>query len=177
MGCHVLLQGIFLTQGLNPSLLSLVHWQVFCFVLFLTTSATGEAPGISTNGFYFQLCFCPKPYVISGRSFTLHDFHANKARRLDQFISKVLSGSKPLWSVHGCSSPAVLLSTQTVFYLYPSCFWSWDHWVWWSLRSSKSSMVCVFQSQHSNQATETRWSFLVHLTSVKELNALPSSNC
>ena len=56
-------------------------------------------------------------------------------------------------------------------------FWSWDHWVWWSLRSSKSSMACVFRSQHSNQATETRWSFLVHLTSIKELNALPSSNC
>ena len=132
---------------------------------------------MSTNGFYFQLCFCPKPYVISGRSFTLRGFHANKARRLDQLISKALSGSKPLWSVHGCSSPAVLLSTQTVFYLYPSCVWSWDHWVWWSLRSSKSSMACVFRSQHSNQATETRWSFLVHLTSIKELNALPSSNC
>ena len=28
MGCHFLLQGIFPTQGLNPSLLSLLHWQV-----------------------------------------------------------------------------------------------------------------------------------------------------
>ena len=27
MGCHFLLQGIFLTQGLNPSLLRLPHWQ------------------------------------------------------------------------------------------------------------------------------------------------------
>ena len=27
VGCHVLLQGIFLTQGLNLSLLSLLHWQ------------------------------------------------------------------------------------------------------------------------------------------------------
>ena len=27
-GCHFLLQGIFLTQGLNPHLLSLLHWQV-----------------------------------------------------------------------------------------------------------------------------------------------------
>ena len=26
-GCHVLLQGIFLTQGLNPCLLHLLHWQ------------------------------------------------------------------------------------------------------------------------------------------------------
>ena len=27
-GCHFLLQGIFPTQGLNPSLLHLLHWQV-----------------------------------------------------------------------------------------------------------------------------------------------------
>ena len=28
MGFHFLLQGIFLTQGLNPHLLHLLHWQV-----------------------------------------------------------------------------------------------------------------------------------------------------
>ena len=28
VGCHFLLQGIFLTQGLNPHLLQLMHWQV-----------------------------------------------------------------------------------------------------------------------------------------------------
>ena len=28
MGCHSLLQGIFLTQGLNLHLLCLLHWQV-----------------------------------------------------------------------------------------------------------------------------------------------------
>jgi len=28
MGCHALLQGIFLTQQLNPHLLCLLHWQV-----------------------------------------------------------------------------------------------------------------------------------------------------
>ena len=28
VGCHALLQGIFLTQGLNPSLLCLLYWQV-----------------------------------------------------------------------------------------------------------------------------------------------------
>ena len=35
VGCHFLLQGIFLTQGLNPFLL---HWQVDSF----TTRATGK---------------------------------------------------------------------------------------------------------------------------------------
>ena len=39
MGCHALLQGIFLTQGLNPHLLCLLHWQVGSF----TTSGTWEA--------------------------------------------------------------------------------------------------------------------------------------
>ena len=28
VGCHALLQGIFPTQGLNPHLLCLLHWQV-----------------------------------------------------------------------------------------------------------------------------------------------------
>ena len=27
VGCHALLQGIFLTQGVNPCLLRLLHWQ------------------------------------------------------------------------------------------------------------------------------------------------------
>ena len=33
MGCHFLLQGIFLTQGLNPSLLHLLHWLADCLLL------------------------------------------------------------------------------------------------------------------------------------------------
>ena len=31
VGCHFLLQGIFPTQGLNPHLLSLLHWQADSF--------------------------------------------------------------------------------------------------------------------------------------------------
>ena len=43
VGCHALLQGIFLTQGLNPRLLHLLHWQAGSLPLappgkrFLTT--------------------------------------------------------------------------------------------------------------------------------------------
>ena len=40
VGCHALLQGIFPTQGLNPSLLGLLRWQVGGF---FTTRATWEA--------------------------------------------------------------------------------------------------------------------------------------
>ena len=39
LGYHALLQGIFLTQGLNPHLLSLLHWQGGSFVI----NATWEA--------------------------------------------------------------------------------------------------------------------------------------
>ena len=39
VGCHVLLQGIFLTQGSNPYLLCLLHWQAG----FFNTSTTKEA--------------------------------------------------------------------------------------------------------------------------------------
>ena len=31
VGCHVLLQGVFLTQGLNLCLLNILHWQAFVF--------------------------------------------------------------------------------------------------------------------------------------------------
>ena len=33
MGCRALLQGILLTQGPNPRLLHLLHWQVGCLPL------------------------------------------------------------------------------------------------------------------------------------------------
>ena len=39
-GCHALLQGIFLTQGLNPCLLGLLHWQGHS--LPLTTTCVGK---------------------------------------------------------------------------------------------------------------------------------------
>ena len=31
VGCHAMLQGIFPTQGLNPHLLCLLHWQVVLY--------------------------------------------------------------------------------------------------------------------------------------------------
>ena len=49
-GCHSLLQGIFLTQGLNPRLLGLLHWQAGSLPLvppgkpMLNTSLSGVYP-------------------------------------------------------------------------------------------------------------------------------------
>ena len=42
VSCLVLLQGIFLTQGLNLSLLCLLHWKTE----FFTASATWEAQNV-----------------------------------------------------------------------------------------------------------------------------------
>ena len=36
VGCHFLLQGIFLTQGSNPRLLYLLHWQLDFFISWAT---------------------------------------------------------------------------------------------------------------------------------------------
>ena len=45
MGCHALLQGIFPTQGSNPCLLCLLHWQaVFFFFFFFLPLAPPENP-------------------------------------------------------------------------------------------------------------------------------------
>ena len=44
MGCHTLLQGIFLTQESNPSLLGLQHWQVGSLPL-----APPGKPSLSAN--------------------------------------------------------------------------------------------------------------------------------
>ena len=44
VGCHALLQEIFLTQGLNPCLLCLLHWQA------------GSLPG-SKQDQYISVCF------------------------------------------------------------------------------------------------------------------------
>ena len=41
MGCHALLQGIFLTQGLNPPLVCLLHWQA----IFLPLVPPGKPQG------------------------------------------------------------------------------------------------------------------------------------
>ena len=46
MGCYFLLQGIFLIQGLNPSLLYLPHWQVGSLPLSHLGSRTVDRNGI-----------------------------------------------------------------------------------------------------------------------------------
>ena len=52
VGCHVLLQAIFPTQGSNPCLLSLLYWQVgVFFFFFFTISTTWEARPFISNSY------------------------------------------------------------------------------------------------------------------------------
>ena len=57
VGCHFLFQGIFLTQGWNPSLLHLLHWQVGSLPLALPGK-----PNIVYISYWF--CFCGELRVI-----------------------------------------------------------------------------------------------------------------
>ena len=63
MGCHALLQGIFLTQGLNLLLLHLLNWQAGSLSLvppgrFFTTSSTLE----------WRRWWHPTPVLLPGKS-------------------------------------------------------------------------------------------------------------
>ena len=47
VGCHALLQGTFLTQGSNPCLLSLLHWQVGSLPLAPPGKPNGSLPKLN----------------------------------------------------------------------------------------------------------------------------------
>ena len=49
VGCHFLLQGIFLTQGSNPPLLHLLHWQAGSLPLRHLGSALYGRAGFQTQ--------------------------------------------------------------------------------------------------------------------------------
>ena len=60
MGCHFLLQGIFPTQGSNPCLLRLLHWQVDSFPVTYTLLNKPDIVGHPVSSFpvYTQGCLC-----------------------------------------------------------------------------------------------------------------------
>ena len=64
VGCHFLLEGIFLTQGLNPESAALVGG-------FFTTSPTREAPSLKYTG---------KPFSRAFKGLTL--FHSYRGKNL-----------------------------------------------------------------------------------------------
>ena len=70
MGCHTLLQGIFLTQGSNLHLLHLVHWQADSLLLV--------PPGKPwVKGVYFFKAFATRDLVsLSNDGTDLHSYQA-----------------------------------------------------------------------------------------------------
>ena len=64
LGCHALLQGIFLTQESNPCLLHLLHWQADSLPFF-TTSATWEHVKVKVAQSYPTL-WNPMDYTVHG---------------------------------------------------------------------------------------------------------------
>ena len=55
VGCHGLLQGVFLTQGLNPGLLRLQHWQT-CSLPLASPGKSVKHQGGSEKDVYHNLC-------------------------------------------------------------------------------------------------------------------------
>ena len=83
--CHALLQGIFLTQGLNPSLLHLLRWQ--------TGSLPLAPPGLSRIYLYVYLGLCNinlKEDRHGVRMLNDNNF-LKRYRRIDLCVSVLLS--------------------------------------------------------------------------------------
>ena len=104
VGCHFLLQGIFQTQGSNPCLLHLMHWQV--------DSLPPAPPGL-----LFQGC-CNKS--LQTRDLFPHNME-------DRSKIKVSTGPHCLWSLwgggmggHFLSLPVSGGSRQPLLRLHPS---------------------------------------------------------
>ena len=66
MGCCALLKGILLTQGSNPHLSRLLHWQVGCG--FFTTSATWEA--------HLWVCLTLSSFLLTDKV-VMHQLNSN----------------------------------------------------------------------------------------------------
>ena len=60
VGCHALLQGIFPTQGSNPHLLRLLHWQVGSLPL----APPGKSSALNSFLLHF-FCYDSSPYTVS----------------------------------------------------------------------------------------------------------------
>ena len=69
--CHALLQGLFPTQGSNPRLLCLLHWQVGSLPL-----TTWEAP---CTYIYTQICRCVCIYCLQQLNLEQHGFELRKS--------------------------------------------------------------------------------------------------
>ena len=98
VGCHALLQGIFLTQLLNPHLLCLLHWQV------------GSLPLVPSGNTISLAQSCPTlcdPMDCSTPGFPVHHQLPELTQTHDHWVGDAIQPSHPLLSP---SPPAFNLS-------------------------------------------------------------------
>ena len=84
MGCHFLLQGIFPTQGWNPCLLYLLHWQEDSLPLWHLGSPAGKE-GLIPN----RLCLPHSDHSALSPSLSLHRSLKNPGQPPDPLLQSL----------------------------------------------------------------------------------------
>ena len=94
MGCHALLQGIFLTQGSNQRLLSLLLWQAG----FSTAITTWEPINV------YIICHFLETFIERSKSFPSLPYPLNSLQPTHELSSQMLipslGGELPIFSSH-----------------------------------------------------------------------------
>ena len=101
MGCHVLIQGIFLTQGSNPRLLCLMHWQAGSLPLTLLVILHSSNNNDSSWGQRLGLWFFQQGTLIPSYRHLTHTHSTEEALPSLNFISKLKCSRL---SFHSCDS-------------------------------------------------------------------------
>ena len=78
MGCHFLLQGIFLTLGSNPHLFHLLHWQVDSLPLVLQQDKLREKGERSSQS------FGPLGFLIRQKKTLPENIHTLTSKTMDR---------------------------------------------------------------------------------------------
>ena len=112
MGCHVLLRGIFPTQGLNPHLLCSLHWQVSSLPLVPPVKLIhppGEDKPFKGQYQLTQIPFSRFSCVCLGLQINITRGHYSllfhELRNSQTFTSKVVVVSSTTWWVNFLAIP------------------------------------------------------------------------
>ena len=154
VGCHLLFQGIFLTQGSNPCLL---HWQAGSCLLLLVLLLSRSVVSDSVRPQRRQPARLPRPWDSPGKNsgvgchFLLRCMKVKSESEVAQScltLSDAMDCSPPGSSVHGTSrkeywsgvplshpyiygSPYIYMYTQSYLecWSYPSRWWHFNIWL------------------------------------------------